>query len=551
MSKQKKVSKKAKTVAKQQPKRRLLPVRVHLGVAALLLLFVFLVAPVRNAIAGTFVKRDVSLVITETRTGEVVQDAVVTIGSAEYKTSDTGSVILKDLRPGTHTATIEKPFYESTKIAVQVSAVTSPRQVRTQIEAKGRLTKVIVKNKLSGLPVHEVNIKTDGGSYARTNERGEATVVLQFAEQQTTATVSGETIATKTAIIRPAQDALTNLIEVMPAGRMVYLSGSAQTPDVTSVGLDGNDVKQIIAASGFEEGSKTQLFPHVKQQWAVLHSKRDGGVAMPRLLHTTTGELVPMVTDNALYTPVGWINDAFVYRAKTNTGGQFYTETEELRAYDMQARTTEVLYTTRWEGTSSVDYAQERIGEVYNMSNAVYFETSWRASYYYGSRLADKKMTISYIDAEQQVSVLQDWPAGYNASIRSVKNKPNRLIVFAQLDGVKNTFWEVSKDVSVESAILTPADFTNKQYPTYVVSPNGVSTIWKGVSEQERYVFIGDSSATSVRVFSTDQSYATYAWYNDDYVFLQKNSDIYIIGRGGVKDRVVPVRIVSDAAAPL
>ena len=83
------------------------------------------------------------------------------------------------------------------------------------------------------------------------------------------------------------------------------------------------------------------------------------------------------------------------------------------------------------------------------------------------------------------------------------------------------------------------------------MSPNGVSALWKGVAEQAQYLFVGDSSARGARVFSPDQSYTRYVWYSDDYVLLQKGADVYIIGRGGVKDRVVPVRIVSDAAAPL
>ncbi len=554
MSKQKKVNKKIIKVHKRRLSWSALVCkksRIGLGIVACVLLVAALYAPVRNAVAGIFIAKDVTLVVTEIRTGEVVQEAAVIVDGKEYVTSDTGRIILKQLRPGTHTVTIEKPLYEPKKESLYVSALSTPRQKAIQLEAKGKLAKVVVKNKLNGFPVSGVRIKTESGSYARTNESGTATVVLQFTEQQTEAALSSNTIATKVATVRPAQDAFTNLIEVMPSGRLVYISGNAQTPQVTSIGLDGSEPKQLVAATGFEAGHDISLFRHSNQQWAVLFSRRDATVAQPRLLLISSGELVSLASDAASYQPVGWMGELFVYRAKTNTTGQFYAETEQLRAYDVSTKRTYVLYETAWEGSSSVDYAQETMGASYMLHDAVYFETSWRASYYYGSRLADKKMAVRYVDAGREVRVLKDWPAGYNASIRTVAVAPRKLICYTQLDGVKNSFWEITKDTAVESAVLTVADFTNTQYPRYVSSPNGVSALWRGAGQQAPQLFVGDSNAKSVSVFSPDQTYARYAWYTDDYVLLQKKSEIYIVGRGGVKDGIVPIRIVSDAATPL
>ena len=83
-----------------------------------------------------------------------------------------------------------------------------------------------------------------------------------------------------------------------------------------------------------------------------------------------------------------------------------------------------------------------------------------------------------------------------------------------------------------------------------IESPNGKTNFWSEERDGKNVLFIGDADAENSKEIATLSEYVPYGWFTDDYVLVSKNgSELYIMGRDGIKPGDVPTKI-SDYHRP-
>lgn len=511
------------------------------------LLVLLIIPPSRYALLGTFIQKDVSMVLTDSITGQAVPEADVLVGNKVVTSDQSGYLLVPKLSYGPHTLIVSKPYYESKKYTIHVPLFGNKKQEQLQLLATGRLAKVSIRNSLTGLPLQGIRISTETGSNGTTNDEGFATVVLNYESQEVKAQISGDDIVTKTVIIRPALDAITNRIEATPAGKIAFLSNSSGKLDVMISNLDGTEKKVLVPSSGNENFSSSKLYMSPNKRFAMYFANRGGTGQFLHLISLDTGTIELVTNEPLVYEPIGWVQESFLYKTSPQYTGGFVVGIETLQTYNPDTKERYTLDSTKTEGVSNADFAKEYFGSVYIVFDQVYYEKYWQASYYYGARLANKSITVNSAKPKETPKILKQWQAGYDSFIRSVRVAPKVFHYFVQLDGVINSFWELKNNVVTESAVISADDFTIRKYPSFFLSPNGRLAVWEEKRDGKNNILIGSDNGDSVENFAQETDFAIVDWYSNDYVLLSKqNSELFITSRAGIKSGN-PAVIISGA----
>ncbi len=499
----------------------------------------------RYFLPGLFMKKQAVFVLQEASTGGPVSDADVVIDGVSYKSNQDGRVLVDGIKPGYKKISITKPFYTDFSAQFHLGVFKNKEQKNFAVIAKGKIAKVIVKNRLSGRLLAGVQVKTDNGSTGLTNDSGVATLILASSATEVSAIISSGKILSAKVTVRAVQDDSTNVLLATPTGRLYFLSRASGIIDVISSNLDGSDRKTVLAGTGQEDRFDTILLASRDWKYLALKARRDSGQPKVYLIETSNGALTTVDEGNASFSFNGWSGDSFVYSLFRTGVEQWQNKQSAIKSYNAATKKLVTLDETRGEGKSVLDYANESIGSVYITKNQVVYTKKWSASYYYGTRLADKKMVIAAVmtDGSSKKSLFE-WQAGYNTYISSLASGPDEIYFNVQLDGVVITYYEYTNGEVKLSEDVTAENFRNNKYFTYLVSPNGNNTLWSEPRDGKNSLFIGDAAAKNDKQIASLSELVPYGWYTDDYILVSKNSsELYIMGRDGVVPGRVPLKV--------
>ncbi len=481
---------------------------------ALLLVFLSIIPQTKYLIPSVFIKKSATFLVVDNY-GQAVPDATITVGSIQKTTDVNGQITMSQVAVGNHIATTTATFYDSKITNFKQPLFRRPAQTKIVLQPIGEVTKITVKNRLSGRAVIGARVVASQGGSGVTNYLGVAVVAMPKGTKNATATITSQDIVTFVATINSAQSSTDNLVYVTPSGRIAYLQKNSAKIQVVSSNIDGTEPVVLLDGTGNEDPTDTQLLPSPNQKFVALKARRESSAAL-YILDTVSAKLVNIENSGQSYIPIGWHGDTFVYLVYSKQP-IWQPGTYKLKAFDTNSMQIISIDESRAEGQSTLDYASEVFENVYIMPEGIVYAKKWQASYYYGARLANKQMTITISDKSGNKKDISNWQAGFNAFIKTRQIGPAKLGIFVELDGVIRSYYNYNNKQVKPDQNVTENTFKNPVQDIYISSPNNLYSAWQ-TYDAKNYVGTLDGRLATQLLLPT--TFRIIGWYNNDYLLL-------------------------------
>lgn len=495
-------------------------------VIGIVLLVLCIIPQTKYFIPSLFAKKTVIINVLDA-SGTAVADTTITVGSTQQTSDTNGVVTLQKVSVGKHKVHAANTFYEASTTSYTVPLFRKPQLVKIYLQPVGEITKVTIKNRISGRGVQNAKIVSAQGGSAVTNSEGVALLALPKGVQETSATVIGDDVLDTAITIRSGQSN-DNVIYTTPKGRIAYLLNNNAKLQVRASNLDGTDAQVVLDGTGNEDMADTQLVGSPSYKFIALKSRRDASVGL-YVVDVISSQITTLEDVGQSYIPIGWRGEVFVYMVYTKQAA-WQSGSYKIKAYNALNQQTVTIDESRAEGASITDYASEVFENAYILPEGIVYAKKWQASYYYGSRLANKRMTLTLSDELGHKQTLQEWQAGYNASVKTRQTGPTKLSVFVELDGVDRSYYSYARNTIHSDNTVTEEVFKQIKQDTFFTSPNNLFSVWQS-ADSKNYVATVDQTASSQ--LQLPSSYKVIGWYTNDYIILQDmaNNDLKITAR--------------------
>lgn len=496
---------------------------VSIPLAVLLVLALLAAIPfTRFAIAGLVVKQNFPVIVLDSETQKPVTSATVKINGQEAETDSEGRATIRT-NVGSAELTVSKKYYHDASADVVVPIGKPKSDFKVALQADGRPVPVTVLNSISGKPVANVTITTEG-TEAKTDQDGKATVVLPADKKDVAISITGEGFNTTTGTLTVTSDEVeANTFKVTPSGKIYFLSNASGKIDLVKSNLDGTDRQTVLAGTGKEEKFDTILLASRDWKYIALRSKRDGGeYAKLFLIETGSDKVTTMDEGEATFTMYGWSDDRFLYSVYRPKVKSWEPKQYAIKSYHAPGKKITTLDETTAEGNTN-SHGYENYTDVYILDQELVFGKTWSGYPYY---LQGKKATFNSIKADgtQKKTV-----KSYNAT--SLNTRAGDFgEIYVQYDPGTGSKVDSYQDGTIAESKLTYNDFYNESYPTYSVSPSGKKTLWSDSRDGKNVFFIGDGNGEGGVEIGRSSDFTIYGWFTDDYILLtKKGSELHIM----------------------
>jgi hypothetical protein len=518
--------------------------KVSIPVAALLLLAVLAAIPfTRYALAGTVVRKNYAVLVTDSQTNKPVTRASVTLEGKVVITNNKGEATIR-VNVGHAKLAVSKKYYTgaSKNVLVPIGKQKQPEKIR--LAATGRQVPVVVTNKISGKPAVDVTIAT-GDTEAKTDAKGEVVMVLPADKLMVEATIKGTgyNTAKVTVKVTPSADP-ANTFQVTPSGKLYFLSNLSGNIDVVKTNLDGTNRQTVLAGTGREDNN-TVLLASQDWQYLALLSKRDGGDNPKLFLISTSGDsLITMDEGDASFNIVGWSGHKFVYNVVRNAIQTWQPNRQALKSYDADANKNNTLDQTAAAGTTS-QYFYESFGTTYIYSNEIVYSKNVTASTSNDVNGHEASLNSVKPDGSSKHAV-KGWTFSslftyYSSIYLNVNTRPyapNDIYAAVSMSPAPaspdNNLYQYEDGQITTVSGKTAGDLYNGDYATYLLSPSDKQTFWSEPRDGKNTLFVGDAAGQGGKIVASLSDYQTYGWYTEKYVLMSKNgSELYIMPAAG------------------
>ncbi len=517
------------------------------SLAVVVILGVLFAVPLtRYAILGVFVHKDVTFTLVDSKTNKPVSGVTVSAAGKSASSDAQGKVMLKDVAVGDKSVTAKKKYYQdlTTNVLVPLTDHKDPYQL--SMVATGRQVPVKIINKISTQPIEKAVITFDG-SASTTDATGQTTMVLPADKSavDATITVDGYSKSTVTVQITEQKDA-KNTFALSPAGKLYFLSKRTGKIDVMKSDLDGGNAQTVLAGTGNESDTATVLLASRDWKYLMLKARRDGDKDKLYLIDTTQNDKLTTIDEgDATFTAVGWYNQYFTYTTTRNAVQFWQPKRTALKSFNAQSGQLVVLDETDANGSSS-SYAEQEFGRTYILDNLLLYTKIW-----YGDSVAVKGKTSTLNGVQpsgQGKQTVKDFGEvnALDARLYSPQDLYLRTIMYTPY---KEAFYEY-EDGKIKTADISSETY-NKDYPTFLLSPSGKSTLWSDSRDGKNVLFVGDADGNGAKELAALADYVPYGWFSDDYLLVSKNgSELYIMARNN-PDNLLKVTDYHKPAASL
>ncbi len=550
-----KVAKKAESQADSDPKKpskikRILKSKKTWAIIASILVILFAVPATRYTILGLFIKKQVSVVVIDSKTSTPVSSAKVELAGSSSKTDANGKATLK-ARLGQSELKISKKYYTASSQKYFVGFKSRP-PTEIKLVATGRQVPITVVNSITNEPVSNAEIKILNTA-AKTDKNGKTTIVLPTNSTDNNAVIIAKDYnLNKVKVDVTDQIVKQNTFQITPTGSVFFLSNQSGKIDVVKTNLDGSGRQVVLPGTGKEDSASTSLLVSRDWKYAVLKARREGARPSLYLIDTTTNKVTLFDGSNSEFELIGWSGNNFVYNLTSNTIPQSQSGHQALKSYDADKQQLNQLDQSQVEGSPS-SYAYQTLSNFYVINNIVLYSVQWSGydATGIGYNLTGKNNAIRGIQSNgQNKKDYQPFAATNVGYIQSVQTGP-QTVLFAVYNNETNrsAYYQYSNQSVASTNSIDMTDI-NRQYPTYLVSPSGDQTFWTELRDGKNTLFIGDANAKNQKQIATLSDYAPYGWFSNKYLLLSKNSSqIYVIPSTGFVDNKPPLK-VSDYYKP-
>jgi hypothetical protein len=511
--------------------------------ATILLLVVILlgIPATRYPILGVGIKKNLSVVVVDAKTGKPVSSVELSLAGKTVKTDQAGRVTLKKVSVGPYNLKATKKYYRDTNLPVFVS-LNGKGDTIVKLDATGRQVKVLVFNTITGRGLGGADVSA-AGTEAKTDEKGEAVIVLPAESDTQDVTVTKDGFNkhdTKIKVIESDNVTEENSFSLTPNGKVYFLSKRTGKINVMKSNLDGTNQEVVLAATGGEDDTDTILLASQDWKYLAFKSQRNGATkpASLYLIDTTNGDkLTTMDEGDATFTLTGWSGHTFVYQVQRNKVQYWQPNKSSIKSFDADAKKLNILDNTAGEGSgastySGTDYKAEYYTNLILIGDTVNYGKTWISGVYTsdGSSLAGKQSAIYSVKANgQDKKTLKSFEAGKVSSMESRLYKPREAYYRVYVSS-SNTpeYYEVEN-----GSVQTKGDLSTQfyaAYPTYLYSPSNKQTFWAESRDGKNSLFVGDESGDNSKSVGELTSDTAYGWFTDDYLLISQNSsELYII----------------------
>lgn len=527
--------------------------KLAIPATVVLVIGLLLAVPVtRYALLGTFIKKDFTATVLDSKTNQPVSSVKLTLDGKTAETDQSGMAKFTGVKVGNHTLTATKKYYTDTETDVLVPVMGGSQSAEVKLTATGRQVKVSVTNKLNGKGVQSALVSA-ADTEAKTDEKGEATIVLPADKDSQDAEITADGYNKQTAKISVSEGDISdqNKFTVTPSGKIYFLSKRTGKINVMKSDLDGSNAVVVLEATGNEEDTDTILLASQDWKYLALKSRRNSAdkPASLYLIDTSNDKLTNMDEGDATFTMVGWSGHNFVYQVQRDKVGFHQPNKYSLKSYNAEASKITVLDNTAGEGTGASsyygsDYKSEYYGQTILLDGQVNYTKTWVAGTYTadGSYLAGKNSGIYTVGVDGQgKKTLKSFEASKTSSIESKLYEPKEIYYRVYTNGGQEYYEYHNGSISTKGDLS--ATF-NGVYPTFLISPNNTQTFWAESRDGKNTLFIGNAEGEDSKPVAELSEYAAYGWFTNDYILLSKNSsELYVVGAAEIKDSNIPVKV--------
>lgn len=512
--------------------------------AVVLVAIVFTVPLTRYPLLALGLKRPYTLTVVDSKTGTPVTGAHVLIGSLNAVTNNYGQAKLS-VPVGSHPVDITKQYYTEGYPNIFVGIGTKHNSSHVQLVATGRQVPVVITNKITGAPIANAEIDVLN-TEAKTTADGHATIVLPTSAptQKATITASGYNKLAVTVEVTGNQVS-ANEFQLVPSGRIYFLSNLSGSIDVVSTNLDGSNRQTVLAGTGNEDPNNTILLASRDWKYLALLSNRTGGqYPTLYLINTSDNQLSTIDQGSANFTPIGWSGHYFIYEVNRPNVPQWQSGGTSIKSYDADTGALNTLVTNNASGTSNSNELYQSISSPTLFNGEVIYITNWYESNNYDYAAISSQQdqdTVSAINPDGSGGKSLDNISPVNTYINSlVLATPNEVyfsVYTSNSSGGTTTYYGLNNnnDVSQNNSI-NASTFGQQSYPTYLESPSGNYTFWAEPRDGENTLFVGNYYGDNSKQIATLSNFTPYGWYTDQYLIVEENQNaLYIMPVSGGK----------------
>ncbi len=527
--------------------------KLSIPLAIAVLLLILAAIPIsRYKLLGLVMKKDVFLYTIDDKSKSSVYNTNVSIDGKQpgcpSHISPYPNCISK-IPVGVHTIKVSKANYRDveTKMTIGIGK-SKDKNIEIPMTATGRTVGVRISNKINGKAIKGVHIKIDN-SESDTNENGDGSVVVDPTAKKVKVEISKEGFNNLNTSIEVSDSGNNfNQLSISPSGKIYFLSKLTGKIDVVKTDLDGTNRQIVLAGTGKEEDTNTIMLASRDWKFLALLSRRDSSNPRLYLIDTSNDKLTEMDSGDATFSLVGWQEHFFAYTVDRNNILNWQSKKNALKTFNADTLQLATIDETTADGTGENDYISENIESIYIQKGNLIYVKRWLASYYSVYRLAGKRMGIYSAKTNGSgKQLLKDFDTGNNGYISAILSQPDEI--YYSVNNSTTSFYEFKDDKITESKDLTAESF-NKFYPTYLISPSGVSAFWYEPRDGKNTLFTGSQSGSNGKQIASLSELVPYGWYSDEYLLVSKNSsELYILPANSEMDSTKLVKI-SDYHKP-
>lgn len=503
----------------------------------------------RYAVLGWVWKEEVVITIIDDGNNRPVTEATVKLAGVSATTDTKGIALFSAVPVGFHELTIEKKNYQTTSRSIEVQVFSKSKKLRETVHATGRNTDITVVNRLSGVEVKAALITVSQDDKAKTDDAGKAQVVISADKKVVPVTVAAEGYLDQKIEIAPSK---STTIELVPTGKIYFLSKQRGKIDVIRTNLDGSGRQIAVEGTGYETDGDTALFASRDWRYLLLRAKREAGKPQALYLYDTTKgslELIEQGT-NATFSLIGWSGHNFFYHVYHDDKTQTDKGIEAVKMVNAQNRKTMTIDESDVASASPFLHYRQQFAHFYILDGGLVYNRQWvggnsaptiselnhdivRVNSDGGGKKVIKSFQASVVSLVQG-KLYKPQEVNYRITKIDQPTKP----VYAELEN-----WVYREGVTVDS-------FDSGEYPTYLMSPDGTMSFWSEPRDGKNALLMGGKNAENEQTLASVSEFKAYGWLTNEYILMQKNnSELYIASPAQLKAGKAPLKI-SDYHKP-
>jgi hypothetical protein len=504
------------------------------------------IPPTRYLLAGTVLRKNFNVLVTDSQTHKPVTSASITLEGKKATTNNKGIATIK-ANVGHAKLAVSKKYYTGASKSVLIPIGSQKQAEQISLTATGRQVPVVVNNKITGKPAANITVSAQG-TEAKTDAKGELTLVLPAGKGAVDATLSGRGYnkAKVTVKVTSAADP-ANTFTVTPSGKLYFLSNATGNIDVVKTDLDGANREVVLAGTGKEDKYNTVLLASQDWQYLALQSKRDGGDNPKLYLINTSNDAVTTMDEGDVdFTITGWSGHYFVYSVNRHNVQQWQPSRQALKSYDAENSKNITIDQTAAAGNGNPYYFTESFTNVSIVKGDVVYgkniygvslndvnghQATLNAAKADGSdKQAVKGWSFSspfaqyYGTVNGNVDLRQYEPGGVYAAVNFAPQTANPDTNLYEYENGK-----VSTVSGKNSSNIYDGD-----YLTYLLSPSNDKSFWAEARDGKNSLFVGNADGSGGKSVAASTEYQPYGWYSQKYLLMSKGgSELYVMSAAG------------------